>query len=752
MTISNPGTLENLEFQPHSRRAPQPHEVEIRVSATGLNFRDVLIALGQYPESTRSLGCECAGVVVAVGETVRDLKVGQTVTAIAPESFGQFVTIDRALVMTTTFDPATAATIPVAFVTAHYGLRHLARLKQGERVLIHGATGGVGQAAIQLARQAGAEIYATAHPAKWEILRSLGIKQIFNSRTLDFADEIMSATQGEGVDGVLNSLGGQFRDRTWEVLREGGCFVELGKREIWSVEQVLQKDSSARYFVVDLVETCQKEPSLIQTFLQTLQKEFEQGILQPLPFTSYPLENAVAGFRQMQQGKHTGKIVLEQGTENRKLLRKPVLRGNRAYLITGGLGGLGLAVAEWMITQGARHLFLMSRRSLKSSSLAVQAQVQKLEDHGAAVTVVQGDVSISEDVQKVLETIARSGYPLAGVLHGAGILHNSPLSQLSEEQFQSVLAPKIRGAWNLHQLTLDRSLDWFILFSSAAALLGSPGQANHSTANAFLDGLAHYRHAQGLPALSINWGAWSEIGAVADYTTDEKGDLSRLPGVSAIAPSQGLELLENLWETPLAQIGIMPIEWSRFLENNTLNQEWSQTFLAELKGVETVSTDKEEQFLDQFKAAPPEKQRLLLETHVFELLSRVLGFHPDEMNPQAGFFDLGMDSLTALEFKHSLEKSLAVTLPSTLALDYPTVEKLLVYLGDCMGLSSVREEGTGNSGAFKVQNTIPHTAPWQQETGNKGDKGQNSEEDLGILLDQKLADLESILGEEESHV
>ncbi|NJR69835.1 MAG: SDR family NAD(P)-dependent oxidoreductase [Synechococcales cyanobacterium CRU_2_2] len=766
LVTTEPGSLDSLAFEPRPRRSPDPQSVEIRVAATGLNFRDLLNALGQYPGEAGPLGCECAGTIVAVGSEVTDWVVGQTVAAIAPDSFGPFVTVDSALVMPTTLEAAAAATIPAAFLTAYYGLVHLAGIKSGDRILIHAAAGGVGQAAIQLARQAGAEIYATASPGKWPALKALGVKHVFNSRRLDFADQIQVLTEGRGMDVVLNSLGGAFRDRSWQSLGDRGCFLELGKGDIWSPEQAEKSKPHADYFRIDLVETCRQKTSLIQQFLKTLQPQFEAGMLQPLPYQSFALEDAIAAFRTMQQAKHTGKLVLTQSAAD----IRPRLRNDRTYLITGGTGGLGLAVADWMLSQGAKHLVLLSRRVPKAS---VQKQIERLEQkrQGSTVTLVQADVCEVEEVRSVLDTIAASSYPLAGVLHAAGVLEDGSLQQLSWQQFQSVLAPKIRGAWNLHQLTRDQALDCFVLFSSAAALLGSPGQASHAAANAFLDGLAHSRKQQGLVALSINWGAWSEIGSVANYATNEAGELLGLPGIGRISPNQGLELLEKLWSVPAAQVGAVPIRWSRFLRQAVASNAWpapsrAQPGIAQLGMTQGLSdpffaafqsggsqfqaaealekSEADSGFLTELETVPLSQRRSRLETHVFALLGRVLGFHPSEIDPQAGFFDLGMDSLTALEFKHSLQKSLNLSLPTTLAFDYPTLATLLDYLAEQLtqipdspaSLASDRRAPPHpeDSAVDTVDSDV--TAPASPD---------QSEAELETLLDQKLADLESLL-------
>ena len=751
LIISEPGILANLTFQPVDRSSPTADEVEIRIAATGLNFRDVLMALGQYPGEP-VLGCECTGVVVAVGDAVTDLAIGQRVMGIASGSFSQSVTVNRAMVIPIPEDISleAAATIPVAFLTAYYSLVQLAQIKPGDRVLIHAAAGGVGQAAIQIAQSIGADIIATASPSKWETVRSHGITHVFNSRTLTFADEIMTLTQGTGVDVVLNSLAGEFRDRSIQVLRPDGRFIELGLGD-------LSVPTGKPYFLVNLVALCQKQPDLIQSMLQTLHQQFESGVLRPLPYTTFPLSEATQAFRTMQQAKHVGKIVLkvdEQKIEGKRQQseeighREPEI-GNRepslgqnskfkiqnssTYLITGGMGGLGLQVAGWMIAQGARHLLLMGR---SEPTAEAREQIQAWETQGITVEIAQVDVCDVQALTAVLTRIAESAYPLRGVIHGAGVLSDGLLEQLTWEQFERVLAPKVEGAWHLHRLTQALPLDFFVLFSSAASLLGTPGQANHAAANAFLDGLAHYRRSQGLPGLSLNWGAWSDIGAALTY--QQGNALTGLQGVELISPKQGLQQLASVWSQPVSQIGIVPIQWSVFLRQGNLHQSpFLEVFRPatghRVSGTTDAVTSETEQaaFRQELAATPPDRQRAVLEVHVCAQISQILGFAPEELERQTGFFDLGLDSLTAMELKNGLQASLGCSLPTTLAFDYPTVERLLDYLAE--QLISEPPLSELSSSANESELDVPNPAE------------STSSADLAAQLDQKLADLEDLI-------
>ena len=541
-------------------------------------------------------------------------------------------------------------------------------MKVGNRVLIHTASGGVGQAAIQLAQQAGAEIFATASPGKWATLAALGVKHIYNSRTTTFAAEIMADTQGQGVDIVLNTLTGTgFIEQSLACLAPNGYFMEISKRDVWSAEQMATARPDVAYYLTDLVEVGEQQPALIQELLQALMAHFVQGTLRPLPQTCFAMDNAISAFRYMQQAKHTGKIVLTQPQAH------PVaIRAAATYLITGGLGGLGLVTARWLVEQGAKHLILSGR---SQPQVAVQPQLDALRELGADITVVQVDITDGAQLAALLATID-ARYPLRGVIHAAGLLADGAVVNQSWAQFSRVLAPKVEGAWHLHTLTKELPLDFFVLFSSAASLLGSAGQANHAAANAFLDSLAHYRHAIGLPALSINWGGWSEVGQAASHVAQ----LSQ-KGMAAIAPRQGAAIFGQLLAEPYAQVGVLPINWSQ-AKNQRPFLSRIQVASAPASRQAQGSEEADAQAFQRLLSAASQAERgMLLITHVQQQVALILGHENEDAIPRAqGFRELGMDSLTSMELRNRLRSSLACELPAAVVFNNPTVEALASYL------------------------------------------------------------------------
>ncbi|BAZ08809.1 beta-ketoacyl synthase [Calothrix sp. NIES-4071] len=679
------GTLENLTLEPTTRHSPAPDEVEIRVLATGLNFLDVVAALGLLPLqvdgisqkhllSINGLGGECAGEIVAIGERVKGFKIGEPVIALAPGSFSQYVTVSATSVIPKpkqlSFEEA--ASIPVNFLTAYYALHHVAKIRKGERVLIHAAAGGTGMAAVQIAQQAGAEVFATASPAKWEILRAMGVKHIMNSRTVEFSQDVMEITQGQGVDIVLNSLtSGEFISKSLAVVSNKGRFVEIAKRFVWESTQVAAVRPDISYFVVDLVREQEQQPKLIQSMLQELAEKFNRGLLQPPPLKVFPSEEVVNAFRYMQQAKHIGKIVVSQ-TESRTDATTQIplsLRRDSTYLITGGFGGLGLVVARWMVELGAKHVVLAGHNPPNDLQ---ERQIKELEEAGATVIVKQVDVCEYESMAQVFTYIEQSLPPLAGVIHSVGVLEDGVLLSQNWCRFAKVMNPKVKGAWNLHQLTKNQPLDFFVLFSSVASLFGSPAQGNHSAANAFLDGLAHYRQAMGLPGLSVNLGPVSQVGEATERGADVK---IQQKGIEAITPSQVLEALELLIKSSAVQVGVVPIEWSVWRQGS----QWP--FWEDWQELVHHDSASQPEFLQQLHSSMPSEQQEMLINYVRRQVAQILGLTDSQLiSLDAGFFDLGMDSLTSIELRNCLQTSLKCSIPPTVAFDYPTVGELVNYL------------------------------------------------------------------------
>jgi myxalamid-type polyketide synthase MxaB len=677
-------------------------------------------ALGVLPFDRGWFGGECAGTVSRVGASVSTMRVGDEVIAIAPHSFGSFAITDYrfAVVRPANINAEEASTIPVAFLTAYQSLHTLARLNKGDRILIHAAAGGVGLAAVQLALRAGAEVYGTAgNESKREYLRSIGVTHTLNSRSLDFAAEILRLTEGSGVDVVLNSLSGEFIERSLSVLRPGGKFIEIGKTNIWSPQRVAERiGGKVSYCVYDLVREAAEFPEKVASVFKELIDLFGRGQLKPLPRTVFKMDDALNAFRFMQQARHIGKIVLTPEREAKTL----AFRSDASYLITGGLAGLGLEVARWMISRGARNLVLMGRSQASNAALTA---IATMEAQGANVRIEQADVSRPEDVARVLAAVSVSMPALRGIIHSAGVLDDGVILQQSSKKFMTTMRAKVDGAWNLHTLTQALHLDFFVLFSSVASMFGSPGQSNHAAANAFLDMLAYRRRATQLPAQSINWGAWDRIGAAASRNT---AGSARMTGIESIQPEEGLRALTAVMQSPAIQAAVTPMDWKAFSER--LGSGNRPQFFAEI--LETVqktrkdgrTLEKPVEILVKIRQAIPSDRHAILAEFIRIQVVKVLGIAPAmSIDPIQPLNELGLDSLMAVELRNALGTATGQPLPATLLFEYPTLEALTDYLSKEI-----------------LQEVLPEQSPKPEPQTESAGLEQLSEDDLADLLSQQL--------------
>ena len=694
LSIANYGILDGIAVKSMMRHQPGPGEVEVQVRAAGLNFRDLLNALGMLQEYTdRSgselpigspLGFECAGNIVAVGEDVSNLKIGDKVmAALALGSLGSFVTVNAEFVIPKPekLSYEEVVTIPIAFLTAHYGLNRLSQLGPGDRVLIHSAAGGVGLAAVQLVQRAGAEVFATASPGKWEFLQSLGVEHIMNSRTLKFADEIMAITKGRGVDVLLNSLNGEFIPKNLRVLGKGGRFVEIGKIGIWDQDKMHKLRPDISYFPFDLLEVASNDPGLIGIMLGELKQGLEEGNLKPLPHKVFRMQDTISAFRYMQRAKHIGKIVISQH-ERRDDSSSPepvMFHSDSTYLITGGLGSLGLQVAQWMAGNGAKHLVLAGRGGNRDH---VSNQMREIEQAGAEIVVAKADVSDAGQVERMLRDIEKSLPPLRGIIHAAGILDDGILIQSSWDRFSRVMVPKVEGAWNLHTLTLGTHLDFFVLFSSIASFLGSPGQGNYAAANAFMDALSHYRHTMRLPGLSINWGPWSDVGMAADLNDRDRRRMGSA-GIEMIAPDRALRMLGDLIRQDAAQIAVQPVNWKKVLNGFQIGDiPPVLSDLASHRAERRQQPAKENELLRQLCEASSSSRESLLSRYIQDEVSKIMCLGDSHIDIQQPLDEVGIDSLMAVELRLCIKFGLGMELPMENVLDGSSISDLVRVLSE----------------------------------------------------------------------
>jgi NADPH:quinone reductase-like Zn-dependent oxidoreductase/aryl carrier-like protein len=681
LVIKRRGSLDQLCLAPRSPPPLAPGEVRLHVDSAGMNFRDVLNALGLYPGEAGKLGMECAGRVVEVGPDVADLQVGDEVVALAQGSMATTVVTPAALVCRRprNLTPAEAAACPVVFATAAFALQRLARLERGERVLVHGAAGGVGWAVMQLARQAGAEVFATASRDKWAYLHSLGIEHVYDSRSLAFAEGLLADTAGRGVDLVVNSLAGEFIPASLSTLATGGSFVEIGKQGIWSAEQVRARRPDVAYHLFALDQLMHSSPVEVGRVLQGICRDLESGVLKPPPLASYPLTSAAAAFRRMQQGQHVGKLVIGMHHDG----KQPV-RPDATYLVVGGLGGLGATVVQWLCDRGARSIAIVGRRP---ADAAILAKLARLRAGGVSVRYFAADVADQSQLARVLDDCHRTLPPLAGVFQLAGALDDGLIARQSGPRMQGVFDPKIRGTWHLHRLTRHMALDHFVVFSSCVAWLGWAGQAAYAAANAWLEGLILERRRQGLPGVTLAWGPWDAAGMAARLS-DAQRQRWRERGFQFIEPARGAALLGRILETGAPSLGAFRLDWDAYCRQAPASsllrdvERRAATDTANRTATAAVKQPRPE-VSQPLAGASPERLRTSMEDFVHEQLRSVLGVPADQaLDHRARLPELGLDSLLAVELLHRLRTGLAPSLnvPSSLLFEHPTLAQVTDFL------------------------------------------------------------------------
>jgi acyl transferase domain-containing protein/threonine dehydrogenase-like Zn-dependent dehydrogenase/short-subunit dehydrogenase/acyl carrier protein len=700
------GTLTGLAIEPATRAAPAAARVEVEVLASGMNFRDVLNLLDMYPGPAGPLGNECCGRIVAVGAGVDEFRVGDLVMCIAEATFGSHVVAEAALTfhVPPELSIAQAAAFPIAQLTAYLSLHEVGGIGRGSRVLIHAAAGGVGLAAVHLALAAGAEVVATAgSESKRAYLRQLGVHHVFDSRRTLKADEVRNVTDGRGVDVVLNSLTGAFIEEGLAALAPGGKFVEIGLREIRAAAD-LRPDIT--YYALLLGDLCRRAPATVRSMYAALRDLLASRAI-PAPLTrTYPLAEAPTAFRYMAKARHVGRIALLHPAIGRH-----AIRGDAAYLVTGGLGALGRHTARWLVERGARHVVLMGRREPDSEAAR---ELDALRERGVRVDVLRRDVA----AESSLEGVRDLGAPLRGVFHAAGVTDDRLVASVDAEHLRRVMRPKADGAHALHAAGVGE-LDLLVLFSSGSAVLGPPGQSAYGAANAFLDGWAHGLRANGVAATSIDWGAWAEGGMASRLSERTQRDWASR-GIGTLSTEQAFGALEQAVASGHAQTAVLAINWQKF----SAAADVLPPLLAEAapRSVRppTAATPVVP-LADDLKRLPPKDRSALLLRRMLVEVSAVLGIGPDEIDVRAGLTEQGMDSLMAVELASRLGRLAGISLPSTFAFDHPTLAALAAHLLAEIGVDAAAAR--------------PSSAP---RAASAGDLADLSESDLELELRREL--------------
>ena len=662
------GAIDNLRLTETQVPPPSAGQVQVRVAAAGVNFRDVLNVLGLYPGDPGPVGGDFAGVVAEVGPDVTEVEVGQRVFGVMMGSMASRVNVPVQLIALVPegISETAASSTPTAMLTALLAF-DWAKLKPGDRVLVHAATGGVGLAAVQLAQERGAIVFATASTYKRATLHGMGVEHVYDSRSTDFADQILADSEGVGVDVVLNSLTNEgFVEATARATAQNGRFVEIAKRDIWTREQMAAVRPDIQYEILAMDMLMAQDPERFRGLLAELSDALASKEIAPLPVEIYPLTDAKTAFRRMQQARHIGKIVLQ--------VPQPLQpRDDRSYLITGGLGALGLHTASYLAQLGAGDIVLTSRRAPDPATREAIADIA--ERYHCRIHTFAADVGDEAQVRELLNNIRAELPPLAGVAHLAGVIDDALLPQQSLERFRTTLAPKAFGAWHLHRLTMNDNLEFFIVYSSGTSVFGSPGQANYAAANAALDGLVALRTAQGLPATSVNWGPWAHSGmAASDAARANLGARGLIP----LEPTAALNALGEVVANGISQAIATGANWQRAAK---LLGGARPPILDNVLPSAGPITPGDSALLRQLQDIPPAKRGSFVTEHLQREVQQILGL---AQPPRATsyFLELGMDSLMAVEMRNRLLRQFGsgFTIDATAAFDYPTIGSLAEYL------------------------------------------------------------------------
>ncbi|WP_234352902.1 type I polyketide synthase [Streptomyces sp. NRRL B-1140] len=670
LRLHDAGLRPRLTWVPDQPQRPADNEVTIAVAAAALNYRDVMLAVGLLPPGAEAplpdgpaLGLECAGTVTAVGGDVTHLSPGDRVYALAPRSLSSHVTVDARLVGTVPDGMAftEAATLPVVYFTVHHALERLARLQRGETVLVHGAAGGIGLAALQLARARGATVIATAGtPAKRDLLRMLGVDHVLDSRTLDFAEHVRDLTGGQGVDIVLNSLAGEAISRSLELLRPGGRFLELGKRDIYTSTPLALRpfSNNIAFFGIDAYQLIAgRQPQAATCFDETA-RLITDGTYRPLLHLTYPATRIAEALRVLQRSRHLGKVVIT--FEEPPPLEHPSsslrLSSQATYLITGGLSGLGAALAHRLVDHGAHHLALVGRRG--ADTPGASQLIQSLAERGATATGHTADVTREEDLRRTLAAIDAGGHPLGGVIHAAMVLDDAPLAELTDERLRTALEPKMLGAATLDVLTRDRDLHLFATCSSVTAWFGNAYQANYTAANAYLEALTRTRRATGLPGTTVAWGAVGDTGYAARHGITEM--LARL-GLDNLTPAEACTALTHAIAQDIDVTAVARIDWARI---RSMMPAVQTPRLAGLIPLHTHQDDGPDQLRHRLATATPAEALALAADAITQVLADILQTDPARLDRDRRLDQLGLDSLMAVEAVIAARRRLGCELPT----------------------------------------------------------------------------------------
>ena len=715
LDFTSPGRLRNLCWKKKTVSAPKANEVIVDVKVTGLNFRDIMLTMGLVPDdalengfSGPALGLEFAGVVSEVGSDVTEYVKGDRVLGFGSACFTDKLTVPEYAIARIpdewSFDAA--ATAPIVFFTAWYAIHHLSRMEEGESILIHGAAGGVGIAAIQIARHLGLKVYATAgSPEKRDFLKMLGVEHIYNSRNLDFHDEVMRDTGGVGVNAVLNCLSGEAMRVSMSVLQPFGRFMELGKRDFVENTTVGLRSlkENISYFAIDVDQLFKVYPKRARELFHEVIGLFAEGEFTPLPFTKFSDRDVVKAFKFMQQGGQIGKITVERtehsataGTEAERGVSEnsrscEVFSADDVWMITGGTGGFGFATARYLIGQGIKKLVLVSRSGIRDESVLAELE-DLIAANGLTVIVEKCDVSKAEEVRALRERLGVAGITVNGIIHAAAVFADTMLQAMNRELYAGVMNPKFVGACNLHEVFNSEALRNFVVYSSISVAIGNIGQANYVSANSGLEGLTAMRLSQGLPSCCIEWGPISDTGYLSSRVQIKKS-LESVLGAEALTCDEALALLPKALRRGGVNI-FANLNWAGVAE--TSGRVSSRIYDLVQKDKLRLKDFGSDDLLSVIEGRSREDAIAVISDMLVSEIADTMGLSSDQIAKDQNLQSIGLDSLMAMELIVSIEKKTKIKLSVMAFQDNPTVLKLAekIFMKISGNESSDDEQGT----------------------------------------------------------
>ena len=655
------GNINKLYWHEGEISSLKANEVIVDIKYTSLNFRDLLKLLGTYPGDEFLHVFEHAGMITAVGQEVTDLKVGDKVLTLAERTLCSASKLNERDVykLPQYLSMADACSIPGVFLTAYNCLYEIAQIKKGDKILIHAASGGVGLAAIQLAQNRGAIVYATVSQGKVKYLQNIGIENIYDSRTLTFADEILNDTHGKGVDIILNCLTGPgFIESSLRALSEHGQFIEISKINIYSSEkmQTVRPDIKYTIFALDKLMHLDKEKTVRQ--IKSILSMFATGICKPLPMTLFPLQQTVNAFNYIKQAKHIGKVLLKHDEPF-------TYKDNKTYMITGGLGGVGQKLIKHLTNKGVKHCVITGTKPKNN----VQHLLEEFKKSQLDIQYYSVDVSDKHAMSNVFSDIASSSYPLAGIFHLAGVLNDKVISNLDASEISDVLSPKYHGTTVLDELSKDLTLDCFVFFSSIASALGAKGQANYAAANAFVDRVAKKLTLSNRNALSINWGPFADEGMAKDHMEQFYA--------SGLLPIEGLsafDTMDELISRRESNAIIANIDWKKA---QTIFA--NQSYFANIK----IQESEDDDFVEKIKQQDQKQREAIIIKKIRLIVAELLSIYQEnEIDIDTEFEHMGFDSLTTVDLWNQLQALIGSknTLPKSLLFENNTIRKLSQFI------------------------------------------------------------------------